>query len=208
MYRLPEFIEQDNERILNFMKSHPFVTLIGANENNSVATQVPVLFNEKDGQIILRGHIMRGTDHFKAFQKADEVLVLFQGPQCYVSASWYSERGIGGTWNYMTVHGRGKLNFYEEHQTIQLLKDLTRHHESDKPNPELVENMAEEYVSTMVKAIAGFEIKLTSIEAVFKLSQNRDDESYKKIVTELLKIGKPGELAIVKEMKERRPQLF
>lgn len=208
MYRMPEFIEQDQTKVLNFMMAHPFVTIIGNNDTRSVATQVPVLIETRDGKVWLRGHIMRQTDHFKAISVNKNVLVLFTGPHCYVSASWYKERHIGSTWNYMTVHVRGEIKFTDEAATIQLLTDLTHTYEAKQEQKELVENMPAAYVNSMVKAIAGFEIEVQEITPIFKLSQNRSDDSYKNIVAKLEAQNDANAEDIAGEMISRRPHLF
>lgn len=210
MYKMPEFTEKDTQTVIEFMHHHPFVMLTGCHNNIPVATQVPVLMEEQeDGTIVLRGHIMRKTDHHLAFEQNSNVLVLFNGPHCYVSASWYSERGIGSTWNYMTVHARGKMQFMDSEHTLQLITDLTHKYEDTRANPELVEHMRrEEYVLPMVKAIVSFEIKLEDIYPLFKLSQNRDDESYKNIVSQLMNGEDIGGISIAGELMQRRPELF
>src|SRR5690242_297734 len=100
MYKMPHFTEKDMNAVIDFMKAHSFITLIGANGSVPVATQVPVLLAEKNGQMILRGHIMKNTDHYRAFTQNAAALAMFTGPHCYVSCSWYKERNIGSTWNY------------------------------------------------------------------------------------------------------------
>ncbi len=208
MYKLAHFTEKDRENITSFMLQHPFATLMGCNELCPVATQIPVLVNTVDDTIVLRGHIMRNTDHYKAFESNPNALVFFQGAQCYISASWYDERGHGSTWNYMTVQAKGKLVFYNDDETIQLLKDLTHKFEDQRSNPELLENMEASYVNSNVKAIAGFEMKIDQLDATFKLSQNRNDESYKSIVNNLLASNEYNEQQIAVEMIARRKSLF
>ncbi len=208
MYKMPYFTEKDFDAIVAFMQENPFVTLIATQHNQAVATQIPVLIHVRDKEISIRGHFMRHTDHHQAFEENPNALILFTGPQCYISASWYNERGHGSTWNYMSVQATGVMEFYTDEQTIILLKELTHHFEDQRAQPELLENMTREYVLAGVKAIAGFEIKLQNLHATFKLSQNRNDESYQKIVTELELIGAPQELSIAREMKKRRPHLF
>ena len=208
MYKMPEFTEADQELVLDFIKANPFITLIGNHENRSVATQVPVLISEQDGKLLLRGHIMRKTDHHKAFEHNPEALVLFNGPHCYVSASWYNERHIGSTWNYMTVHARGTVKLLDFAGTKQLITDLTHKYENPQKQPELVEGMPQEYVDGMVKAIVAFEIVLEDIYPLFKLSQNRNDESYKNIVRRLQARNDHGSEDVANEMIKRRPQLF
>lgn len=208
MYRIPHFTETDHSRVLEFIKSHPFVTLIGNDGTSSVATQVPVMIYEADGNITLRGHIMRKTDHHLAFEKNNEVLVLFTGPHCYISASWYSQRGIGGSWNYITVHAKGTIEMYGDEETINILTELTHTFEDRREKPELVENMSHDYIHTNVKAITGFKITIHSLHPIFKLSQNRDDESYKNIVRNLSETDDTDAHKIAAEMKKRRAQLF
>lgn len=206
MYKMPEFTEKDKDAVLAFMKANPFVILTGSHNNTPVATQVPVLMDERDGQIILRGHIMRKTDHHLAFEANPQVLVLFTGAQCYVSASWYSERNIGSTWNYMTVHARGTMHYKDEAHCLQFLTDLTHHYEDKQTHPELLENMSrEDYVMPMIKAIVSFEIPIDSIHPIFKLSQNRDEESHNNIIKELQARGDYNSMEIAREMKARRP---
>src|SRR5687768_11515397 len=98
MYKMPEFTEHDSQLVLDFMRANPFVTLIGNDGTTPVATQIPVLFKEEGDKLILRGHIMRKTDHHRAFERNPKALILFTGPHCYVSASWYAERHTGSTW--------------------------------------------------------------------------------------------------------------
>ncbi len=208
MYKMPEFTEADQSVVLDFIKANNFITLIGNYNNRSVATQVPVLYSERDGKILLRGHIMRKTDHHIAFENNPQALVLFTGPHCYVSASWYNERHIGSTWNYMTVHARGTVKLLDFDATKQLITDLTHKYEDPRQHPETVEKMPQEYVDGMVNAIAAFEIVLEDIYPLFKLSQNRNDESYKNIVNHLQAANDHGSEEIANEMIKRRQNLF
>lgn len=208
MYHIPHFKETEEKYVREFIKSSSFVTLIGNDGNVSVATQVPVLITETEEGFKLRGHLMRKTDHQLAFEKNPEVLVLFPGPHCYVSASWYSERGLGGSWNYITVHARGRISMFGDEETIRILTDLTHHFEAGQEAPELVEHMTHQYVHSNVKAITGFEINIESVYPIFKLSQNRDDESYRNVVDQLRKADDADGHRIAEEMVKRRPQLF
>lgn len=189
------------------MIAHPFVTLITNDGFKTEATQIPVLITERDGKLFLHGHIMRKTAHHLAVENNPEVLVLFSGPHCYVSSSWYTEK-MGATWNYQTVHVRGKITFTDDAGTIDILRRLTEKYESPQSNPLLIDNLPGGYVNDMVKGIAGLEIDVTDIYPVFKLSQNRDDESYKNIVTQLLKTNDTDAHKVAEEMKTRRPELF
>jgi len=209
MYDLPYYKENDKEEILNFIQNHPFAFLAGCDENQKpVATQVPVFIEERNGVYFLTGHIMRKTDHYMAFTKNPDVLVVFTGPHTYVSATWYSNPHQASTWNYMSVHAKGKIKFLDEDGLITVLKKLTLHFENNNSGSSTIfDNLSAEYKKPLMKAIAAFEIEVESMENVFKLSQDRDEESYHNIIQKLgAKDGDAG--LIADEMKKRKSKLF
>lgn len=188
MYDLPYFKAKNDKEVIDFMHQHPFITLTGVDAGNQpVATHVPILFEERQEKLFLLGHIMKQTDHHKAFIQNPNVLGIFTGPHTYVSASWYKDPKQGGTWNYQTVHAKGNLQFLEEESLLNVLKRLTAHFENNPSSPSLFEHLAPEYVNKLIRAIVAFEIEVTEIGHVFKLSQNRDEESHANIITQLSK---------------------
>jgi transcriptional regulator len=209
MYSLPYFKEQDQETILQFMRDHPFVFLSGVDEENKpVATQIPVFIDEKDGKLFLTGHIMRSTDHHKAFEKNQDVLAVFTSPHVYVSGTWYNDPHQASTWNYMSVHAKGIIRFGDKQDLVDILKRLTLHYENNNTASTTVfDNLPSEYTERLMKAIVAFEVEITSIENVFKLSQNRDEKSYQNIIEKLKQQGSDGKF-IADEMKKREHQLF
>ncbi len=209
MYNLPYFKEKDQKVILDFIHQHPFAFLAGCDEKGKpVATQIPVFIEERDSKLYLTGHMMRQTDHHKAFEKNQNVLCVFTGPHTYVSASWYSNPHEASTWNYMSVHVKGQLQFLDEQGLIEVLKKTTLHFENgNTDSPTVFNNLSEEYTSRLMKAIIAFEIEVEGIENVFKLSQNRDKESYHNIIEKLETQEADGKV-IAEEMKKRERQLF
>lgn len=208
MYNLPYFHEKDGYAVRKFMEEHPFVVLSGCNEaGEPVATQVPVLFKERDGDLYLQGHMMKNTDHHKAFVHNPSVLALFVGPHTYVSASWYVNPQQGSTWNYMTVHARGALTFLDEAALIAILKETTSRFEADPDSPSLFEHLPQEYVQRLIKAIIAFEIKVNHVDNVFKLSQNRDEASYHNIIQKLQQQSGDAQ-QIAAEMQQRANRLY
>jgi transcriptional regulator len=209
MYNLPYFKEEDKEVVLAFMQQHPFVFLSGVNaDNKPVATQVPVFIDEKDGKLFLTGHIMRNTDHHKAFEQNPNVLAVFTGPHTYVSATWYDDPHQASTWNYMSVHAKGTVRFGGYDELVSILKRLTLHYENNNAASTTVfDNLSSEYKEPLMKAIVAFEVEIASIDNVFKLSQNRDQKSFQNIIGKLQKQGSDGEF-IAEEMKKREKQLF
>jgi transcriptional regulator len=188
MYNISYFKANNHEEIIAFMHANPFVTICGVDANGlPVATHIPILIKQEADKIILSGHIMRKQDHSNAFEINNNVLVIFSAPSAFVSASWYKEKGIASTWNYQTVHAIGKLEMKDDAHLYQLLTDLTMHFEKDPNAPTQVKNLDPEYVQQNMKAIVSFDIEVTELKNVFKLSQNRDEESHQNIQKELSK---------------------
>ena len=176
--------------VLKFIKEHPFALICGTDDHNSpVATQVPVFIDEKEGKLFLSGHIMRNTDHHKAFLKNDAVLLVFTGPHAYISASWYTDKKQASTWNYQSVHIKGTIRFTDQQALIDILKRTTNHFENNVDSGANYEDIPEEYVAKLVNAIVAFEVAVESIDHVFKLSQNRDEKSYDSIIAHLMQQG-------------------
>lgn len=209
MYHFSYFKEKDKQVILELLENNPLAFLTGSNlSGGQVATQIPVLFEERNGELFLQGHIMRNTDHHKAFVENPNALAVFTGPNAYVSATWYNNMQIGSTWNYMSVHVSGKMKFMSSEELIQLMRKFTLKFENgNKESITIFDNLPENYLSKMLPGIAGFEIKADKIENVFKLSQNRDEKSYLKIISKLEEKGGNSAL-IAAEMIKRKPELF
>lgn len=208
MYNLPYFKEQDPEKIVAFVKEHPFAFLCGVDEQQQpVATQVPVFIDEREGKLFLSGHIMKNTDHHKAFLNSSHVLAVFTGPHTYVSASWYENPQTASTWNYMSVHAKGILRFLDEQALLDVLKRTTDHFENNPHSPAGFDKLPAEYIQRLSKAIVAFEIEVTELDHVFKLSQNRDEKSYDNIIDRLERQeGDARRIADI--MQERKAKIF
>lgn len=210
MYDYPQYKEPEKEAILAFMKAHPFIMLIGSDKKGRIElTQVPVMIEDREGKLFLRGHMARKSSHHHAFDENPEVLAVFTGPHTYVSATWYSgSPNLASTWNYVSIHARGAIKWMTEEEMTGLLQQLSLHYESyNNGATPVYENLPDDYRSKMIKAIIGFEVEVNSLENIYKLSQNRDERSYDNIVKELK--GREGDAKIIGSlMEERKPKVF
>jgi transcriptional regulator len=202
MYKFPYYTEQDQEKVIAFMKENAFALITGIGEQYPVATQIPLTIEIKEGKIFLHGHLMRKTDHHLGFEKNNKVLVLFTGPHCFVSASWYTNPSVGSTWNYLTVQAKGTITFTNEEGTINAVKAVSDKYEGTA-SAGAFDNLPAAYIDHMVKAIVGFTIEVERMENTFKLSQNRDIDSQKNIIEQLKKRGDYNSAAIAVEMEKR-----
>lgn len=201
MYKLPYFTADNQEEVLEFMHKNTFVTLIGFDGDFPVATQIPVK-TVVDGTLIkLIGHVMTKTDHCEAFAKNQNVLAIFTGAHAYVSASVYEEPASASTWNYKTVQAKGIIKLLNSDETYNVIKDLTDKYENPESSPAAFNKMSEDYIRKHLKAITGFEILVTNIDHVFKMSQNHSSHNKAKIVEYLEKSEDVSAQEVAKEMK-------
>jgi transcriptional regulator len=201
MYKLPYFTEKNPEKVFEFMKKNPFVVIAGVYNDFPVATHVPLEIKKIDDKIILTGHIMKDTDHYKAFSKNQNVLIIFSGPHCYVSASWYVKKNLASTWNYMDVQAKGKIQFTNEEGTKKIIENITDQYEKSD-SAAAFNKLPKDYVERLSTAIAGFNIEVESVDNTFKLSQNHDPETRRQIIENLRKTGNDNSLQIANEMEK------
>lgn len=209
MYNLPYHKEKNEHIVKEFIGKYPFAFLSGCDAaNKPVATQVPLFFEERDGRKFLSGHLMKNTDHHKAFVDNENVLAVFTGPHTYVSGTWYSNPHTPSTWNYMSVHAKGVIRFLGDEELIAALRKISMHFENNNPQSATVyDNLAPGFVQRVMHMIIVFEIEITDIDTVFKLSQDRDEASYMNIIAKLKQQGEAGQV-IAAEMEKRKQEVF
>src|SRR5918993_3986572 len=191
----------DDSEIKEFIKQNSFGILISHSSGKMIATHIPLEFS-KDGSKLL-GHISKANPQWKNFETDCEVLVIFSGPHAYISSSWYDHENVP-TWNYIAAHVYGKIHIMEGEALYQALKDLVDKYETSSANPISMDRMSPDYVRKSMQGVVGFEINITSIEASYKLSQNRDQKNHTQIIDELEKRNDPGSRQIASEMKKRK----
>jgi len=209
MYNLPHHKEQNEEVIKEFVSKYPFAFLTGCDaQHKPIATQIPVFIEEQEGRKIMRGHIMKNTDHHKAFLNNENVLVVFTGRHTYVSATWYSNPYLPSTWNYMSVHAKGIIRFLDDLALEDVLRKTSLHFENNDPRSTTAfDNIPAEFKQRVMNMIVAFEIEVKEMDTVFKLSQDRDLKSYQNIITKLKEQGEDGQ-EIAAEMEKRTEQVF
>ncbi len=178
---LPKYFEQpDREAMARLLQAHPLATMAWTSPDGLTAEHLPLLWDRgpADGQHgTLRGHAARANPVWREAAGA-EVLVLFQGPQAYVTPSWYPSKAetakVVPTWNYAVVHLHGRLRAVEDTAWLRtLVGRLTDTHEAARALPWQVADAPADYIEQMLRAIVGIEIELTRVQGKWKASQNR-----------------------------------
>lgn len=209
MYDLLYHKEKDPEVIREFIGKYPFAFLSGCDaKNRPVATQVPLFLEERNGKQFLLGHIIKNTDHHKTFLQNENVLAVFTGHHTYVSATWYSNPNNASTWNYMSVHARGMIHFTDHTALEDILRKTSLYFENgNRQSTTVFDNLPQDFIKKVMPFIVAFEIEVAKIDTVFKLSQDRDSESYLNIIKQLKKQDENGHV-IAAEMEKRFAKLF
>lgn len=196
--------QEDLEEVRNFLKTNGFGILVNQTDGRLWATHIPLVVEKNAaGQDVLSSHVSIANPQWKDFADDREVLAIFQGPHAYVSSSWYDHENVP-TWNYIAVHVYGKTRILRGDETLEALKKMVNKYEAASKNPVTVEGMSEKFLESHVRGIVCFEIVVSEIHAAYKLSQNRDDKNYSKIMEELNLRGDAESLAVAAEMARRR----
>jgi transcriptional regulator len=188
MYRPSYFRENRLDVLHTLIRSHPFAQLVTAGVQGPEANPLPLLVDpDASPNGTLRGHLARVNDQVAARSAGGQALVIFQGPQAYVSPSWYPSKVEHGkvvpTWNYVAVHAWGVPRVIDDAAWLRrLVEDLTVNQEQGRPNPWAVGDAPADFIATMVKAIVGIEIPIDRIEGKWKLNQNRSEPDRRGVV--------------------------
>ena len=210
MYLPPAFREARTDVLHDLIRQHPLGLLTSAGAGGLLATPLPFLVHAGEGgHGTLRAHVARANPHWRELQDAAECLVVFMGPQGYVTPSWYQTKRetqkVVPTWNYVTVHAWGKPRIVEDAAWLrQQIDELTRAQERNRPEPWAIGDAPDDYLAAQMQAIVGIEIPIARIEGKWKLSQNRPEADRAGVVAGLGSPDDPnGNAAMAELMTER-----
>ncbi len=178
MYVPPAFREDDPAELARIIRAARLATLVTATPEGLVATPLPLFLEEGgDGQLVLHGHLARANPQWK-LPAIGEAMVIFSGPDAYVTPSWYEAKREHGkvvpTWNYVAVHAYGPAEFYEDDvRLLDVVRRLTDLHEGERSAPWAVADAPEPFVRAQLKGIVGLRLPIARLEGKRKMSQNR-----------------------------------
>jgi transcriptional regulator len=202
MYTPKHFAETRVEVLHGLMRDYPFATVVANAGGGFVANHLP--FELVDG--VLHGHVARGNE--LAQLDGAQVLLLFQGPDGYISPNWYPSKHETGrevpTWNYAVVHVHGRLRVIDDATWLRrLLETLTDHHEADQPQPWKISDAPEDHIEKSLTAIIGLEVVVERIEGKFKLSQNHPARNRAGVVAGLRERNNDGDVELAALMAQQ-----
>jgi transcriptional regulator len=209
MYLPGHFKEDRAEVILPFIQEYPLGVLVTVEQGEAQANHLPWLYENQ----MLQAHIPKVNPlyQFLVENKTVEVLVIFQGPQAYITPSWYPTKKQTGkvvpTWNYSVVHVRGILGLQESTDWIRThLEKATNWHEAKRDSTWQMSDAPKEYTDSMMGMLTGLEINITSMVGKFKLSQNRQEIDRSAVIEQLGASSQDEDLkvaALAKRLREK-----
>ena len=179
MYRPPAFAEDDPANLSALLAEARLALLVSVIDGRPTADPVPMLYDPSRGPFgTLTCHLARANPQAGAEADGREVLLVFSGPDAYVSPGFYpSKRETGRvvpTWNYVTVQAHGRVRRFDDpERLLALVGTLTDHHEAGRAEPWSVADAPEEFIRAQLKGIVGLDIEIERLEGKRKLSQNR-----------------------------------
>lgn len=196
MYLPAAFAEDRLEVRHGLMRAYPLATLILADADGVTADMIPFMLYADEGEHglgVLRAHVARANPLWRRLEAGARCLVVFQGPESYISPSWYETKRtthkVVPTWNYAVVQARGEARVVDDAAWLRRqLDDLTASQEGVMPTPWKPADAPADFLAANMKAIVGIEIPIDNLVGKWKVSQNR---------------GEPDQRGVVEGLRER-----
>lgn len=200
MYTPASFRESRIDVLHDLMRAYPFATVVATGVNGLIANHMPF---DVVNDALLHGHVARGNELAK--MDGTDVLLVFKGPDGYISPNWYPSKHETGrevpTWNYAVVHVHGRLQVIDDAAWKRRLLDaLTDHHEVTQPLPWHVADAPADHIEKMLDAIVGVAVTIERIEGKFKLSQNHPVRNQAGVVDGLRRRDADGDAELAQLM--------
>lgn len=209
MYLPKPFAEERPEVLHDFIRTSPFGTLVTMTADGLEASHIPfVLKTEPRPLGTLQGHVARGNGQWRDSSLDTEALVIFMGPESYITPSWYPTKQQTGkvvpTWNYVVVHAYGQLRVIEDEAWLERhVEELTVQQEHRREEPWHVSDAPREFTSKLLRAIVGVEIEVSRLLGKWKLGQNRSAEDQAGVLEGLSAESHPAASSMVRYLKNR-----
>lgn len=179
------------------MREHPLATLVTRTDNSLIANHIPFFLSEMEGEFgVLRGHVARDNLVWQNVSHEYEALIIFNGPQHYITPTWYPAKKITGkvvpTWNYAVVHAHGYLHVHHESNWIRRhLEALTNRNENAIDSDWRLSDAPADYIERLMGMVVGIEIPISSLEGKWKVSQNQPLENGNGVIQGLSALSTP-----------------
>ena len=190
MHRPDHFRVEDIAQMHALMRARPFAALVSSTSAGLYGTHLPTVLKDDGANGTIECHLARANPHWKDLAEGNEALMIFQGPQGYITPNWYPSKALHGkavpTWNYAIVHAYGCPAVVQDKDWLRRhVGELTTQQEVSEVAPWAVSDAPEAYVDVMLRGIVGFRFAITRLEGKWKMSQNRETPDREGVVAGL-----------------------
>jgi transcriptional regulator len=201
MYRPDHFRVEDVPQMHSLMRARPFAAFVSAGPGGLYASHLPTVLKENGPRGVIECHLARANPHCKELAEVSEALMIFQGPEGYITPNWYPSKAQDGkvvpTWNYATVHAYGRPEVMTDGEWLHRhVTELTAQQEKTEAKPWALSDAPRSYVDAMLRGIVGFRFVVTRLEGKWKMSQNREVPDQAGVVKGLGRRGSGDDLEI------------
>ncbi len=201
MYQPDHFRVDDPAQLRALMRARPFAALVSAGAGGLYATHLPTVLKDEGPCGVIECHLARANPHWKDLAQGGEALMIFQGPESYITPNWYPSKAVDGkvvpTWNYAAVHAYGRPEVIEDKDWLRRhVGELTTQQEASEPAPWALADAPESFIAAMLRGIVGFRFPVARLEGKWKMSQNRKMEDREGVVRGLNGRAQGDDLAV------------
>jgi transcriptional regulator len=179
MYQPDHFRVEDVSQMHALMRARPFAALVSAGPAGLYASHLPTVLKDDSRYGVIECHLARANPHCRDLAEGNEALMIFQGPEGYITPNWYLSKAEHGkvvpTWNYAVVHATGRPEVMTEKAwLLRHVTELTAQQERTEAKPWALSDAPDSYIDVMLRGIVGFRFAITRLEGKWKMSQNRE----------------------------------
>jgi transcriptional regulator len=205
MYVPPAFAENDRALALSLMTADGFATVFTCGSGPE-ASHVPTMVEEVEGGLSIQFHLALANPQCEHLEEGSSCLIVYLGPHCYVSPSWYSEKPNVPTWNYLAVHAEGRVSILSSQALESQLAAFAARYEPKVGGDWALEQLPEAFKSELLQQIRGYRVVVSRLQAKSKLSQNRVPVDRQRVTRRLLESSDHGAQAVGKWMAAKSAQ--
>jgi transcriptional regulator len=206
MYQPDHFRVEDVAEMHALMRARPFAALISGGPAGLYASHLPTVLKDEGSHGTIECHLARANPHWKELAEGNEALMIFQGPEGYITPNWYPSKTAHGkvvpTWNYAVVHAYGRPEVMSDRDWLHRhVGELTAQQERSEAAPWALSDAPDKYVEVMLRGIVGFRFAIARLEGKWKMSQNRPAADRLGTIAGLAGSPKPGDLEVAEAMR-------
>lgn len=210
MYQPDHFRVEDVPEMHALMRARPLAALVSAGSAGLYGSHLPTVLKDDAPYGVIECHLSRANPHWRDLAEGNEALMIFQGPESYITPNWYPSKARHGkvvpTWNYAVVHAYGRPEVMQEKDWLRRhVGELTAQQESTEAKPWELSDAPDSYIEVMLRGIVGFHFAITRLEGKWKMSQNREAQDRAGVVEGLRARAEGDDVAVAESVARTIP---